>query len=81
MSDKGPLSTIHQELTQYQKKKENNPIKKTKNLNRHVFKKDIQMANRCMKRCSTSVITREMKIKTIMWHYLPPVRIAFIKKR
>jgi hypothetical protein len=76
-SDKGLITRIYRELKKLNLPKVNESIMKwTIEVNRTFSKEEIQMAKNHMKKCSPSLVIKEMQIKTTLRFYLTPVRLA-----
>ena len=77
---KGLISRIYKELKQTYKKKTTPSKSGLKDMNRHFSKENIYTATNISKKSSSSLVIREMQIKTIVRYHLRLVRIAIIKK-
>jgi hypothetical protein len=74
------ISRLYRELKKLSPQRINTPVKKLAHeLNREFSKEEIQMNSKCMKKCSTSLVIKEMQIKTPLRFHLTPVRMARIK--
>ena len=74
------ISNIYKETNKLDSKEPNNPNKKrSAELNREFSTEEYQMAEKHIKKCSTSFVISEMQIKTILRFHLTPVRMTKIK--
>jgi hypothetical protein len=80
-SDRGLISNIYKELKKVKSRKSNKPIKKkwASELNKEFSPEEYRMAEKHLKKYSTSLIIRKMQIKMTLRFYLTPVRMAKIK--
>ena len=79
-TDRGLISKICKQFIQLKNKKTNSPTEKMGGRPKQTFlKENIWMASRYMKKFSTSLILREMQIRTALRYHLTPVRMAISK--
>ena len=79
-SDRGLISKIYKELKKLDLRKLNNPIKKLSiELNKEFSTEESPVTEKQLKKCLTSLVIKEMQIKTTPRFYLIPIRMPKIK--
>jgi hypothetical protein len=79
-SDESLITRIHRKLKKINAPKFNDPVKKwAKELNRTLSKEEIQMTKKHMKKCSPSLVIKELQIKIMLRFHLTSVRIARVR--
>jgi hypothetical protein len=79
-SDRGLIFNIYNDLKKLDCRETNNPIRNWgTELNKEFSTEEYRMAEKHLKKCSTSFVIREMQIKTTLRFHLTPVRMAKIK--
>jgi GTP cyclohydrolase I len=78
-SNKGLISRIHRELKKLSPQRINTSMKKWAHELNLFSKEEVQMARKYMKKCSISLVIKEMQIKTALRFHLTPFRMAIIK--
>jgi hypothetical protein len=79
-SHKGLISRIYMKLKKLSPQRINTPMKKwAHELKMEFSKEEVQMASKYIKKCSTSLVIKEMQIKTILGFHLIPVKMVTIK--
>ena len=79
-ADRALISRIYKELKKLYTKNANNPINKwAKEMNRHFTEEDCTSNQQIYEKCSTSLVIKEMQIKTTLRLHLTPIRMAIIK--
>jgi GTP cyclohydrolase I len=78
--NRGLISRIYRELPKLSPQRINTPMKEwAHELNREFSKEEVQMTSKYMKKCSNSLVIKEMQIKTTFRFHLTPVRMTIIK--
>jgi hypothetical protein len=77
--DKGLISRIYRELQKLTQRINISMKKWAHELNREFSKEEVQMTSKYLKKCSTSLVIKEIQIKATLRFHFTPVRMAIFK--